>query len=95
MQPDWVKQKYYDLLLKYKDKYLVKFFAYCFMSNHPHLTGFCKDKKLLSDLFRLVNSQFARFYNKRVGRRGQLVMDRFKSPVIESDAEHLKVMYIY
>ena len=40
-----------------------------------------------------MNSIFARYYNKQVKRCGQLVMDRFKSPVIESQADLLKVMY--
>lgn len=90
---DWVKQKYYDLLLKYKDKYEITFFSYCFMSNHPHMTGFVQKKENLSNFFRTVNSQFARFYNKQMRRRGQLVMDRFKSPVIESQGELLKVIF--
>lgn len=93
LQYDWAKKKYYDLLLKYKDKYQIKIFSYCFMSNHPHLTGYVDDKKNLSDFFRIVNALFARYYNKRMKRRGQLVMDRFKSPVIETQPDLLKVMY--
>ena len=93
LQHDWAKKKYYDLLLKYKDKYHIKIFSYCFMSNHPHITGYVDDKKNLSDFFRIVNALFARFYNKIMNRRGQLVMDRFKSPVIETQPDLLKVMY--
>lgn len=93
LKSNWAKQKYYDLLLKYKDKYDIKIHSYCFMSNHPHITGYVKDKKNLSDFFRIVNSQFARYYNFVRKRRGQLVMDRFKSPVIDSQGELLKVMY--
>lgn len=92
LEKEWVKQKYYDLLLKYKDRYGVTIFSYCFMSNHPHLSGHCSDKKLFSDFFRTINSQLARSYNRKVKRRGQMVMDRFKSPVIESQGELLKVM---
>jgi putative transposase len=63
------------------------------MSNHPHLTGYCQDKKLLSDFMRTVNSLFARIYNKKSQRRGQVVMDRFKSPTIHTEFNHLQVMY--
>lgn len=63
------------------------------MSNHPHLTGYCEDRVLFSDFFRIVNSLFARIYNKRVQRRGQVVMDRFKSPCVSSDEDLLKVMF--
>ena len=89
---DWAKQAYYDLLLKYKERYRVQIYSYCFMSNHPHLTGACESKTLFSDFFRVVNACFARKYNKQMERRGQVVMDRFKSPRIETDADLLKVM---
>jgi len=93
MQSDGAKRLYYNLLLKYKDRYRVQIYSYCFMSNHPHLTGRCEDKKLLSDLFRIVNSLFARILNKRIKRRGQVIMDRFKSPVIHAEFDHLQVMF--
>lgn len=93
LKEDWAKRLYYNLLLKYKDRYRVAIYSYCFMSNHPHLTGYCEDKKLFSDLFRLVNGLFARIYNKKTHRRGQVVMDRFKSPRIEKNVDHLMVMF--
>ena len=55
---------YYDLLLKYKDKYDVQIHAYNFMDNHPHLTGHLENKESFSAFFRVVNSQFARIVNK-------------------------------
>lgn len=90
---EWAKKLYYDLLCKYKDQYGVQIFNYCFMDNHPHLTGFCKSKIEFSNMFRIVNSLFARRYNKQMHRRGQVVMDRFKSPKIRTDADLEKVMF--
>lgn len=87
------KRLYYNLLLEHKDRYRVKIYSYCFMSNHPHLTGYCEDKHLFSDFFRIVNSLFARKYNRWHGRRGQVVMDRFKSPRIDTSGDHLQVMF--
>ena len=92
LKDDWAKEVYCHLLLKYKERYGVSIYSYCFMSNHPHLTGFCQDKELFSDFFRIVNSQFAKTINKQLKRRGQVVMDRFKSPRIETDEDLLKVM---
>ncbi|MFH1874390.1 MAG: transposase [Pseudomonadota bacterium] len=92
LQWDWAKQAYYNLLLKYKDKYGVEIYSYNFMDNHPHLTGHLDNKEAFSAFFRLVNSQFARIVNKHLKRRGQVVMDRFKSPVIESDEHMLTAM---
>lgn len=87
------KRLYHQLLKKYKDRYKIKIYSYCFMSSHPHLTGHCEDKKLFSDFFRVVNACFARTYNKWHGRRGQVVMDRFKSPCVDTHADHLRVMF--
>lgn len=92
LESDDAKQIYYDLLVKYKDRYGVTFYSYCFMSNHPHLTGHTQTVTGLSRLFQLVNSQFAKKINKRLGRRGQVVMNRFKSPIIQTDEALLKVM---
>jgi len=88
----WAKQLYYDLLRRYKDRYNVTIYAYCFMDNHPHLCGHLASRELFSDFFRVVNSLFARIYNKRMGRRGQVVMDRFKSPCIQTDTDCLRLM---
>ncbi len=94
LQSEYAKQTYYDLLLKYKDKYGMRFFSYCFMDNHPHLTGQCRTQKEASDFFRVVNGCFARRINRFLGRKGQMVMDRFKSPQIQSD-ESLREVMIY
>ena len=88
----WAKEMYYQLLLQYKDRYGVEIYSYCLMDNHPHLSGKLRDLKSFSDFFRVVNSRFARVYNQRMHRRGQVVMDRFKSPRIQTEADLLKVM---
>lgn len=92
MKSEEVKKIYYDLLLKYKKKYGIKIYAYNFMSNHPHITGKMESKEAFSNYFRVVNNLFAKKYNKIHGRRGQVVMDRFKSPVIQTDESALRVM---
>jgi len=88
----WTKELYYRLLLKYKDRYGVSIYSYCFMDNHIHLSGKLSELASFSDFFRVVNACFARGYNKQVSRRGQVVMDRFKSPMIQTDQDLLKVM---
>ena len=92
LKSDEIKQIYYDLLLKYKQKYDVKIHSYNFMSNHPHISGTMSLKENFSGFFRVVNNVFARKYNKIHKRRGQVVMDRFKSPVIQTDEDLLRVM---
>lgn len=92
LREDWAKQLYYGLLLQYKDKYGVQIHSYQLMENHPHLTGTMTTKENFSAFFRVVNNLFARKYNKRCRRRGQVVMDRFKSPRIQDDTYMLRAM---
>lgn len=82
---EFAKKNYYDLLVKYKGDYGVSFFSYCFMSNHVHLLGRCETVNRLSGLMRKTNSLLARVINKRANDCGQVIMDRFKSSMIETD----------
>lgn len=68
------------------------FYAYHFMENHVHLIGRTETKEFFSEFFRVVHNLFARQFNRRVKRRGQVVMERLKSPTIDNDAGLLAVM---
>lgn len=89
---NWAKGLYYDLLFKYKDRYGIQIHSYHFMENHPHLIGTMQSSELFSKFFRVVNNLLAREINKRLKRRGQVVMDRFKSPRIQNDVHMLCAM---
>ena len=86
------KQIYYNLLLKHKEKYGIQIYSYCFMSNHIHLVGKCEEVTKLSNYMKVVNSRFARLINEKLKRRGQVIMDRFKSPLIYTERDMLRVM---
>lgn len=92
LEPDLAKELYYSLLLKYKERYGVQIYSYSFMDNHPHLTGKTETQYGISNLMKLVNSLFAKKVNQLKERRGQVVMDRFKSPVIQTGSALLRVM---
>jgi len=86
------KTLYYKLLLKYKYKYNIKIFAYCFMNNHIHAVGYLEKVDDLSSFMKTVNSCFSKAINKKLERCGQVIMDRFKSPLIHTDLDMLRVM---
>ncbi len=92
LQNPQVKQKLHDLLKAFKAKYRIKIFGYCFMDNHPHLVGYCETRQEFSRFFQVVNGQIARFINRGLSRRGQVIMDRMRSPQIESDKHLLSVL---
>lgn len=95
---DWLldderaKKLYYDLLLKYKDRYGIQIHAYHLMENHIHIAGRMDQKEAFSAFFRVVNNLFARRRNRKLKRCGQVVMDRFKSPMIQDDCHMMRVM---
>ena len=64
------------------------------MDNHPHLTGQTLQADGISRLMKTVNSLFAKKINKLEKRYGQVIMDRFKSPVIQT-GESLVAVMIY
>lgn len=88
----WAKRLYYSLLLFYKERYKVTLYSYCFMDNHIHLSGRLHNLPMFSDFFRVVNSRFAKEVNRQLKQRGQVVMDRFKSPLIQTDRDLLQVI---
>lgn len=88
LEERWSKELYRRLLIKYKARFGIVIYSYCFMSSHPHLAGHCETREGLSKFMQVVNTRFAVEINRVYGRKGQAVRDRFKSPQIESP-EHL------
>ena len=73
------------LWAKYKKKYAIKIFEFAIMDNHAHLLVFADSVQQLGDFMRTVNSQLARFINKRLNRDSQAIRERYKSPLITND----------
>ena len=92
LRSEYAKQTYYDLMVKYKDQYNITIFSYCFMDNHVHFTGSCVLWKNVSSFMRVVNSRFAKMLNIKLKRKGQVIMDRYKSPVINTYEDLFNVM---
>jgi putative transposase len=63
------------------------------MGTHPHVV--CKaidGQKQFSKFWKVVNHGFAWWFNRRHERRGQVVMERLRSPRIQDGAHQLVVM---
>lgn len=80
-----VKAFLYNLLLTFKEKHKIKIYGYCFLDNHPHIVGHCESIKEFSRFFQNVNGILARYINRISDRKGQVIMDRMKSPQIETE----------
>lgn len=87
-----IKKYYYDLLLNYKKKYQIKIHSYAFLSNHIHLCGTLSKLEQLYLFMKTTNSLLAKKVNHLFSRKGQVILDRYKSPRIQSDRHLLSVM---
>lgn len=86
---DEEREKFLALIAEHKVKHDVGIYSYCLMGTHPHVVTVAKKgQKALSKFWQAVNGGYARWYNARYGRRGQVVTDRFRSPQIQ-DERHL------
>jgi REP element-mobilizing transposase RayT len=90
--------KLFLLLLwaKYKNKYQINIFDFNIMDNHAHMLIKAKDSECLGHFMRTVNSQLARFINKKFDRDSQAIRERYKSPLI-TNIRYLKntMQYIW
>jgi len=93
LDSDQARGLFLELLWKYKDKYGVEVHSYCLMGTHPHVM--CRSRQgqaAFSAFWKVVNWGFARWFNRRTGGRGQVVMDRMRSPRVQDGRHQLAVM---
>ncbi len=87
------KTYFLELLATHKDAYGIEIHSYALMDTHPHVQ--CRStlgQKAFSAFWKVVNHRFARWYNRRHGRCGQVIMDRMASPGIQNGRHQLRVM---
>jgi len=93
LDSDEARLRFLALLRKYKEKYGIEIHSYCLMGTHPHLVcRATKGQKAFSSFWQVVNWGFAHWYNRRTGGRGQVVMERLRSPRIQDGRHQLIVM---
>lgn len=60
----------------------IRIFAYCLMDNHYHLILQNSTGKM-SEFIKGLSGQYEMYYRKRVGCKGYVFQDRFKSTLIQ------------
>ncbi|WP_027626177.1 transposase [Clostridium lundense] len=80
------KDKFLNILKKYKDIFLFKVFAYCLMDTHVHLLIHSNGADI-SKFMHSINQSYAQYYNKKHNRYGHVFSDRFKSIIAEKDTD--------
>ncbi len=93
LDSDAACQRFLALVSKYKEKFGIQVLSYCLMGTHPHLMcKATKGQKAFSAFWKVVNWGFARWYNRRTNGRGQVIMERVRSPLVQDGRRQLEVM---
>jgi REP element-mobilizing transposase RayT len=78
------KNKYLELIKKYKLTYIFKVYAYCLMTTHAHIAIDCCGADI-SKIVKSINQCYASYFNKKYNRHGHVFQDRFKSKLVDND----------
>jgi len=93
LESEEARHVFLALLRKYKEKFGIEIHSYCLMGTHPHvMCRATKGQQAFSAFWKVVNWGFARWYNRRTQGRGQVVMERLRSPRIQDGRHQLEVM---
>ncbi|MDR0783301.1 MAG: transposase [Propionibacteriaceae bacterium] len=89
-------EKLLTILTKVKSETDLKVLAYCLMSNHAHLLIREKSPGDIVTAMRRTLAPYASWFNKKYGRSGALITNRYKSECVTNDAYLLTVVrYIH
>ncbi|MFP4509080.1 MAG: REP-associated tyrosine transposase [Spirochaetaceae bacterium] len=89
-----IKEMLLLVIARSRKKYRYEIISICVMDNHIHLMLRMAQNESLSKTMQWILSVFAIRYNKRMGIRGHLWYDRFKSRLIKT-VQHFKATYQY
>ena len=93
LDSDEARHLFLALLRKHKEEFGIQIHSYCLMGSHPHVVcRSTKGQKAFSSFWHRVNWGFARWYNRRTGGRGQVVMERLRSPRVQDGRHQLAVI---
>ena len=96
LEDDLAKRCFLSLVAKYAPRHGILVRSYCLMGTHPHLVVVAtRGQEEFSRFWQVVNHLFARWYNQQQqSRRGQVVTQRMKSPMIQPDASGRHVLTV-
>ncbi|MBC8060612.1 MAG: transposase [Clostridiaceae bacterium] len=78
------KDKFLEIVKKYKEVFMFKLYAYCVMDTHYHFL-LASNGADISKIMQVINQSYAQYYNWKYSRRGNVFQDRFKSRIIDSN----------
>lgn len=91
---DKCRRKYLEWLQEYSQRYGLKIWAYCLMTNHVHLVAVPKDRDSLEKVLRPLHMRYAQYVNKERGWSGHLWQGRFFSSALDDNYLWAAVRYV-
>ena len=88
------REKYMEFFMMYKEKYKVKLYAWCLMSNHVHFVVEPSTEDGLAKVFNNTNMRYSQYFNRKRGLAGHLFQGRFFSCVLDSDHLYEAIRYV-
>jgi len=86
---------YYKAWLKeYSEKYGLKIWAYCLMSNHVHFICIPLKDVSLSCTFNTLHMRYSQYFNKKKGTKGHLWQGRFFSCILDERHLYAAIRYV-
>ena len=76
-EDDSDKSKYIEFIREYSEKYGMKIYAYCLMSNHVHFIAAPVKEDSLAMTFKYSNMRYSSYFNRKNKRSGHLWQGRF------------------
>jgi putative transposase len=77
------RRYFLQLLARYRQRFQVRLYHYCLMSNHFHVLLQLRDCRQLSRMVAGLLRSYVHYFNRRYGFVGHLWQGRFKSPGVE------------
>ena len=87
-QDDRDREEYLIRLSQYKERYKMRIFAYCLMTNHVHLLIYDNGQDI-SKFMQGLSLSYVIYFNKRYNRTGHLFQDRFTSVLVKGNVQLL------
>lgn len=80
------REEYLMRVRHYEERYKMRIYAYCLMTNHVHLLIYDNNEDI-SKFMQGLSLSYAMYFNKRHNRTGHLFQDRFTSVLVRSNAQ--------